>query len=108
MLIEVLQTGSRITLSTGHVVLGEPQDNDEYRETARRLGYGDDTLQCCRDHDPLHMRLAQWLGFHESFSLLCAAGVRDRDEISAAEEDAVCAVQRFARLSGARLPLLGL
>jgi hypothetical protein len=86
-------------LSCGIVVEGEPHDTDAYRATARELGYGDDTRAMCRDHDPLHQSLAQWLGFRDSFALRCAAGLRQEDEISAAEERAVLAVQRFLQLT---------
>lgn len=98
--IEILPEGSRITLSCGTVVEGRPHDTDSYRAMARELGCGDDTLAMCREHDPLHAMLCDWLGLGESLSLLCAAGLRAEDEISAAEETAVLAVQRFIRLAG--------
>jgi hypothetical protein len=106
MQIEILPGGSRITLPSGDVVLGEPQDTDAYRATARQLGYGDDTLAMCRDHDPLHALLAAWLGLEVSYSLLDGAGLLDPAdaEKAAAEEAAVLAVQRFMRLAGATLP----
>ena len=90
---------SRVVLSCGTVVEGVPHDTDEYRATARELGYGDDTEAMCRDHDPLHQALCRWLGFTDSFALRCAASLRDEDEISAAEEAAVMAVQRFWQLA---------
>ena len=95
---------SRVTLASGTVVVGCPHDTEEYRATAASLGYGDDTVAMCRDHDPLHQALCSWLGVGESFALRCAAGERREDELSAAEEAAVMAVQRFAKLAGARLP----
>src|SRR5215470_5865396 len=75
--IERLPTGSRITLPSGHVVEGEPEPTEAYRRTARELGYGDDTLAMCRDHDPLHAPLAEWLGLDASFALREAAGLLD-------------------------------
>jgi hypothetical protein len=92
--------GSRITLSCGTVVSGCPHDTDSYRATAVALGYGCDTVAMCRDHDQLHARLCAWLEVGDSFALRCAAGLRDEDEISGAEEAAVLAVQRFMRLAG--------
>ncbi len=59
----------------------------------------------CREHDPLHARLCDMLGVGDSPALLCAAGLRHEDEISAAEEGAVMAVQLFMRLAGGRLPM---
>jgi len=107
MIIEVLPTGSRVTLADGTVVLGAPHDTDEYRKTTERLGYGTDTLAMCQDHDPLHALLAVWLGIPVSYSLLYAAGrLDDGDAVkAAAEEEAVLAVQRYMRLVGGRLPL---
>ena len=107
MQIEILPGGSRITLPSGEVVLGTPHDTDAYRATARQLGYGDDTLAMCRDHDPLHALLAQWLGLEASYALRQAAGLlHPADaEKAAAEETAVLAVQRFMRVAGGRLPI---
>jgi hypothetical protein len=106
MRIEILPTGSRITLPSGDVVHGAPHDTDAYRATARQLGYGDDTLGMCRDHDPLHALLAGWLGLKVSYGMLDAAGRLDPGdaEKAAAEEAAVLAVQRFMRLAGGTLP----
>jgi hypothetical protein len=108
MRIEILPGGSRITLPSGEVVLGSPHDTDAYRATARQLGYGDDTLAMCRDHDPLHASLCLWLGLDVSYAMLDAAGRLDPAdaEKAAAEESAVCAVQKFMRLAGGRLPLI--
>jgi hypothetical protein len=100
-LVEVLAGGSRITLSCGAVIDGRPHTTASYRATARDLGYGEDgALAMCRDHDPLHALLCNWLGLGDSIALRCAAGLRSENKISAAEESAVLAVQRFMRLAG--------
>lgn len=104
-LIEIRRHGTRITLPGGQVVEGAPEDTNEYRLTAQRLGYFDDCLAMCRDHDPLHALLCDWLGLPDSFALRCAAGIDAESSMSAAEEDAVLAVQKFMRLAGADLPL---
>jgi hypothetical protein len=104
-LVEVLPTGSRITLPNGGVVDGAPHDTDEYRATAQRLGYGDDTLALCHDHDPLHAVVCAWLGLPDSFALRCAAGLEKESELSATEECAVLALQKFMRLAGVGLPI---
>jgi hypothetical protein len=96
-----------VILSCGREVNGEPQDNDEYRSTAEALGYGNDILGMCQDHDPLHVALCRWLGLEISFSMSVAMGdVTDNPtkELAALEEAAVIAVQRFAKRSGAKMP----
>ncbi|MGD9613829.1 MAG: hypothetical protein AB7H90_01380 [Alphaproteobacteria bacterium] len=104
-IIEVLPTGSRVTLSTGEAVYGEPHDTESYRQTARDLGYGDDVLSMAKDHDPLHAWLAAALGLPDSPALRSAIGLEPASEVTAAEEQAVMAIQRFCRLAGGRLPL---
>jgi hypothetical protein len=34
---------------------------DDYREVTRRLGYGDDVMAYCREHEVLHSFTAEWL-----------------------------------------------
>lgn len=96
--------GSRVILPGGAVVEGRPHDSDSYRATAERLGYGTDTRGMCRDHDPLHALLCDWLGLSTSHALRQAAGLDSNAELAAAEEEAALAVQRFMRLAGAALP----
>lgn len=36
-----------------------PQDNGSYRATAKLLGYGENLMQMCLDHEVLHTLLAQ-------------------------------------------------
>jgi hypothetical protein len=97
--IEPCAEGSRIVLPSGEVVEGRPHATDAYRATAARLGYGPDTLAMCRDHDPLHARLCDWLGLLDSFALRDAAGLLDPKEQALAllEEEAVLALQKFIR-----------
>lgn len=103
--IEILPWGSRVTLSTGHVVDGVPHDSESYRETARRLGYGADTLAMCQHHDAFHAHLCGWLDLGDSRSLRVAAGLEAASEVSEAEEQAVMSIQRFARLAGFKLTI---
>ena len=107
MLIKISDDGTEITLPTGHVVVGSPRDTDSYRQTAIYLGYDSDTLAMCKDHDPLHVLLSQWLGIETSFSLLRASGLLDDGDSWKAdlEEQAVMAVQRYMRMCRGRLPL---
>jgi hypothetical protein len=101
--IEVLPAGTRITLPGGEVVYGAPIDSNKYRATARDLGYGDDTLAMCRDHDPTHAALCEWLDV-PSHALREAAGLPRDAKLALLEEAAVLAVQKFMRAAGASLP----
>jgi|SRR6185503_4677262 len=96
--------GSRVVLSCGHVIVGAPHGTEEYRRTAKRLGYDDDIAGMCADHDPLHQALAIWLSIGDSHSLREAAGLTCDHNLAIAEEDAVLAVQRYMRLAGGKMP----
>ncbi len=67
--------------------------------TIRALGY-QTPMEMLRDHDELHEKLCSWLGLGDSFVLQCAAGLRNEDKVSAAEEEAVRAIYKFMRLAG--------
>ena len=67
--------------------------------TVRASGY-QTPLEMLREHDELHKMLCNWLGLDDSFVLQWVAGVRDEDEVSAAEEEAVRSVHKFMRLAG--------
>jgi hypothetical protein len=100
-------TGSLVILACGSIVEGEPHDTEEYRLTAQSLGYGNDILAMCQDHDPLHVALCRWLGLEISFAMSIAAGDVAGNavkELAVLEEAAVIAVQRFAKRSGAKIP----
>src|SRR4051812_10145900 len=101
---ETTEHGTKIVLPTGQVVHGVPQDTDDYRATAERLGYGDDLLAMCRDHDVLHCRLCAWLKIPTSYCMRDAAGILPEAEraLADAEEEAVMAVQRFMRMHSNR------
>jgi hypothetical protein len=102
--ISILPNSALVRLPGGAIVRSRPQKTGAYRATAFRLGYGDDTLALCHQHDPLHAILCSWLGLPDSFALRCAAGLDNENELSAAEEAAVLAVQRFMRVAGVGLP----
>lgn len=104
--IEIKPNGSCVVLPCGLVVEGQPHDTESYCATARELGYGDDILAMCREHDPLHALLCAWLGLPSSYSLRYAAGDLDHADrhLADVEEAAVMAVQRFMRMAGGRLP----
>ena len=91
------------TMPGGARIVAAPQDNDDYRRTALRLGYGSDTIRMCHDHDACHAWLAQALGLPESPSLRNVADGIGDTPLTWLEEDAVCAVQRYANAAGVSL-----
>jgi len=98
--VEVYDDHTEITLPSGKKVVGYPQGSAHQAEVAQRLGYGTDVLAMVLEHDPLHAKLCDWLGF-TSYSLRQTAGELSNEEayLAEAEEEAVIAVQRFARLA---------
>jgi hypothetical protein len=100
------QLGVTTWMGDGKRVPACPEDTPAYRATALRLGYGSDTLAMCRDHEMLHNWLCHALGLRESLVMRALAnGESAEGELLGLEEEAVMAVQRFARV--VRAPLLG-
>jgi len=100
-LIEVHADSTRITFADGTVVTGAPEDTDSYRATAERHGYGADTLQLCKEHEVLHIALCHWLGIDSPTMRLVRHGDDARlHRLNRLEEDAVLAVQKFAKAAG--------
>ncbi len=83
----VFQDGTKVT--------AVPQDRDEYRETARRLGYGDDTARCSREHELMHTWLAEKMRQPYSATLWAVAHYLDGGHEAAPEEQLVCDFQCF-------------
>ena len=95
--------GAIVRLPGGETIRSRPQDTPEYRLTAHELGYGDDTLGMCRDHDATHAWLADAIGLPDSPALRVSAGL-DRDgPLARADEAATLSLQRFCRLAGVKL-----
>lgn len=90
----------RTILPDGGVVVGAPQDNESYRATAFRLGYGADTAAMCRDHEAAHSWICALLGLPASPTLSVVAHCEPGGGLTCAEEDLVLALQRFCRLAG--------
>lgn len=95
---------ARITLPDGRQVMAAPQDNEEYRENARKHGYGDDTWAFCVDHEVGHVLLPHELLGAVSYVL---RGVADHNDGTGtywehwwAEEAAVLGAQQYARMTG--------
>lgn len=87
-------------LADGKRVAAAPQDNDAYRATARRLGYGPDTARMSRDHEILHTLLCHLLGLPESPTLRRVADGLGDSPLTDLEEDMVCATQAFLNRAG--------
>ena len=92
--------GTVIAWPDGTFVPGEPEDTDEYRNTAFEHGYGSDTLALCQEHELLHVALCHWLGISSPVMealRLSKSGEMAGAEIRTLEEAAVLAVQKFAK-----------
>ena len=96
--VRITATGSETTLPDGRVLPAQPQDTPAYRAQAQAIGYGDDMLAMCREHDYLHALLCQALGLPVSPALLGAINGAPTNDLTGAEEDLVLAAQRFLNL----------
>jgi hypothetical protein len=92
-------------LADGAEIPARAQDDNAYVERSLLLGYGTDTSAMSREHEIAHSLLAHWLGLPESPTL---RGVADRSFWPHwhLEEQAVLAVQSFARAAGVDLVTL--
>ena len=83
------------------IVIGIACDTEDYRATAKRLGYGDDIDRLNRDHELAHTLCAQFLGLPA-----CPVFVRLADnvdvatEMTGAMEDFILAFQRVSLILG--------
>lgn len=67
----------RTILWDGSETNGYPLDTDDFRDSARTLGYGDDVLWHMIEHDLAHSWLAEMLGLGHSIALWNQAHDRD-------------------------------
>lgn len=74
-----------------------PHDAPHYRETTKRLGYGDDTLTYCRHHEIAHHLVAEHFGHPSRVLWPLAHGCLPRALETAGEEALAMALQRFVR-----------
>jgi hypothetical protein len=102
--VELFPWGCAVHLPFGRILPAAPQDNDAYRATAKRLGYGDDTLWMNQEHDACHAALANLVGLPMSPVLSTVAGRPVHGPVEhGLEEDAAMALQRWARSIGVDL-----
>lgn len=83
-------------LPNGRTLNARP--NEDSDRMAWRLGYRGDVQTMTMEHDALHARLTDLLGFPYSFSLMQAAGCKVDPVIAGMEEDAVLAIQRLRQM----------
>lgn len=80
----------------GTLVKAAPQDNEAYRATAERLGYGADTCRMSRDHELLHSWLSIRQGKQYSPTLWALAHDEPADlPAHLQEETLVCAFAAY-------------
>lgn len=100
--VNLYQEGIDTVFQDGTNVWAEPQDEDNYRATAERLGYGNNTLAMCQDHELAHTVLAVLMGLDYSHTLWGVAHgaywPHYRDE-----EAAVLAFQTYCQKAGCRV-----
>lgn len=102
-----VEVGERYTVTTfpdGRQLVADHAEQPGQAATAARLGYPSAEAMN-RDHDLAHSLLAHWLGL-ECSPTLHAVASGNRYPLSALEEDAVFAIQRFARAAGINLARL--
>jgi hypothetical protein len=85
----------------GRTVPACPEDNDEYRKTAREHGYGEDTFRLSLHHELLHTMLAEFIGLSYSPTLRAVAEGREGD---ACEEEQVMRFQKRLMEVSRRIP----
>jgi hypothetical protein len=102
-IIQVWPDCVRTILPDGSEVVAAPQDNDAYRATAERLGYGADVRRMCFEHEILHSWVAAHFGLPESPTLGRVARGQGDTSLTGLEEDAVCALARLANAAGVTL-----
>src|SRR5215216_3946220 len=97
--IALRSNGVHTIFSVNQAVWAEPQDNRSYFQQAEELGYGDDTLLMCLEHEVSHTLLSVLAGLSYSPTLFGVATGKFwpdwRDE-----EAAVLAFQKFCRVTG--------
>lgn len=92
--IDYDRQGIVTALPDGTEVVATPNYTPEDIARAHSLGYRGDVAKMTMDHDPLHTKVAEMLGFKESYSLRAAATGED-SEIAGLEEEVVLAAQRL-------------
>ena len=97
--IDIWDWGLVTRLPDGAELHACPHDTDEYRATAKRLGYGDDTLLQCQKHEMGHTVLSVLAGLEHSPTLWHVAH-GSTFEHWREEEAAVFAFQTYLRTIG--------
>lgn len=91
--LRIYETWVETDLPDGRTIYAVPREDQI--EIASELGYEGDVVALTLDHDPLHSLLCDWLGLPYSYAL-----AEPGTELAGLEEEAVLAVQKFARKAG--------
>lgn len=84
-----------------------PHETPHYHVIAHRLGYGDDLLGYCREHEVAHCLIAEWFRDEPSAVLWDLAHGAEPDPITAVHEEVMAqTLQRWIR-AGERPILAG-
>ncbi len=96
--IEYTPYGCTTIFADGASVDAIPHDTFHYHVIAHRLGYQDDILAYCREHEVAHELISQYVAGTHSEVLWCLAhGKVAAPAVVTYEELAVQALQRFVR-----------
>jgi phytoene dehydrogenase-like protein len=97
--LEWTQEGARVVFPSGKEAVAWPHpQNPHYSVISHRLGYGDDLMAYCREHELAHAVIAQELQGAPSHVLFRLAHGLELDSGAALlEEIAAQALQRWAR-----------
>jgi hypothetical protein len=81
--------------NNGDPIPAVPHDTEDYRARAKALGYGDDVMAMCREHEFLHSALAELLSDEGPSPTLLGVNTGKPWPHWSIEEAAVLAVQRY-------------
>jgi hypothetical protein len=85
--------------------VGYPDVVESYKETTRSLGYGENVLEMCFEHEAAHTLIAYWMGLPYSpvlYGIITGKAYED----FAYEESVVLQFQRYCKLHS--ISILGL
>lgn len=105
--IEWTDKGARVSFLGGHETEAWPHPEDHhYHVISHRLGYGDDLMAYCREHELAHAFIAEELMDAPSYVLrMLARGAAPDQKIAVVEEMLVATLLRWVRAN--ERPIVG-
>lgn len=100
--VDFYDIGVDTVLPDGTNVWAEPQGSEGYRHMARDLGYGEDTLEMCREHELGHSVLAALMGMPYSPTMWGLTHPPHNPHYKE-EEAVVLSLQRYCRVMGTKM-----